>query len=99
MQHENCRGVAKTSTSMKVVTRYLTVLLIIIAKLSIVDVCGSPTKTLETVQHEQSAIEKSSICQECNRRRMQMENIATCKSAINLKRVQHEKKNNKTCAI
>ena len=92
MQHENCRGVAKTSASMKVVAQLW-------HKLSIVDVCGSPTKTLETVQHEKSAIEKSSICQECNRRRMQMENIATCKSAINLKRVQHEKKNNKTCAI
>ena len=33
------------------------------------------------VQHEQSATGKNATCEKCNSRRMQNENIATCKSA------------------
>ena len=47
--------------------QYLTALLIIVAKLSILDVCGGPGYTPGN----------SATGEECNKRRMQNENIAT----------------------
>ena len=79
--------------------QYLTALLIIVAKLIILDLCGGHdyTSEIETVQHEQSAA--GTDCNICNRRRKQKEDVAACKSAIwisaNMKWMQHEKCNMK----
>ena len=62
---------------------------------------GILATTLEIVQHEQSTTQKIAICKECNRRKIQNENMGTWKSATwnraihkksaTQKKVQHEK--------
>ena len=99
VQHRISRCVVRTQRTSKM-DIYLTALLIIVAKLSILDVCGFLAISLEILQLE---IHQENIapCKGYNRRRMQNENIATCKSATwnsaihknsaTRKKVQHEK--------
>ena len=75
-------------------------MLIIAAKLSILDVCGGPGHTSEySATWTKCNRKKVATCGECNRRRMQNENSPTCKSATwnnaqYIKWVQHGKKCN-----
>ena len=61
--------------------QYSTALLIgkCCSKLFILDVCGGPGYT--SGNSEKSATGKITTCEECNKRRMQNENTATCKRA------------------
>ena len=72
VQHGSSRGVARIPWTFKMEN---------FANLSILDVCGDPGYNNTIRPNEKSATWEIATCENCNRRRMQNENIATCKNA------------------